>query len=192
VLQEAVVRSPSVITDNGNMIKKIAFPAELLPVCLVGYGIVNLLVGLGVFMATALLVLDGNPFTAMTLALPLVIAVQAILMLGIADLLSSISVFIRDIAASRADPLHGVVLLHADLLLQTPEARVPMGVRLESGSIARESPTVRCSSAVGCRPATRRPPFGGPSRSSPPSRSSFCGFGYTVFMAKKQDFADEL
>ncbi len=191
VLQESIVRSPGVITDNGNMIKKISFPAELLPVCLVGYGIVNLLVGLTVSVATALIVLDGNPFTVAVFALPLVVIVQACLMLGVAYLLSSISVFVRDIA--QVIPIICTVWFFftpifyfrlpkpeyqwvfdwnpAALLVNLYRA-VLMGGQLPMGSI---TDTVWI-------------PLG--------KLAAFAlvvlYIGYSVFMAKKSDFADEL
>ncbi len=191
VLQEAVVRSPSVITDNGNMIKKISFPAELLPVCLVGYGVVNLLVGIGVFMATALIVLDGNPFTAMTFALPLVIAVQAILMLGIAYLLSSVSVFIRDIA--QVIPILCTVWFFFTPIfyfkLPKPEYQwvfdwnpAALLVNLHRVTLlGGRLPTGDAATALWW-PLAKLAAF------------SFVVLliGYSVFMAKKQDFADEL
>jgi ABC-type polysaccharide/polyol phosphate export permease len=80
------------------MIKKIAFPSELLPVYLVGYNLVNIAVGFVVFIAASVLTLGLWPSPALLALLPVVLLLQALFMLGIAYLLSTATVFVRDLA----------------------------------------------------------------------------------------------
>jgi ABC-type polysaccharide/polyol phosphate export permease len=97
-LAECVSRATGTIFENGNMIKKIAFPSELLPIYLVGYNLVNVLVGFGVFIAAALFAAGLAPAWHLLPLLPLVLLLQAVFMLGVAYLVSTATVFIRDLA----------------------------------------------------------------------------------------------
>jgi lipopolysaccharide transport system permease protein len=93
--QEATARSCTVIVDNGNLVKKVAFPCELLPVHLV-------LVAFMVFAVGALLVLAlGIPLGVvqpswLMLAWPAVIVVHALFALGVSLFLACWFVFARD------------------------------------------------------------------------------------------------
>jgi lipopolysaccharide transport system permease protein len=96
-LQECIGRATGTIYENGNMIKKIAFPSELLPVYLVGYNIVNVAVGFVVFLGASVVTAGLFPSPAMLALLPAVLLLQAVFMLGLAYLVSTVSVFIRDV-----------------------------------------------------------------------------------------------
>lgn len=87
----AAVRS---ITSNANLIDKVYFPRELLPLSAVLAHLVNFLLSLVVFLPLALLL--GANFSAWTLALPLIILIQLLLITGLALLLSALNVFYRD------------------------------------------------------------------------------------------------
>jgi ABC-type polysaccharide/polyol phosphate export permease len=95
-LQECIARATGTVIENGNVIKKIAFPSELLPVYLVGYNIVNVCVGFVVFVAASVVVAGIWPAPALLALLPVVLILQAVFMLGMAYLVSTVTVFIRD------------------------------------------------------------------------------------------------
>jgi lipopolysaccharide transport system permease protein len=95
-LQECIARATGTILENGNMIKKIAFPSELLPVYLVGYNIVNVCVGFLVFVGASVAVAGLFPSPALLALLPVVLLLQAVFMLGMAYLVSTVTVFVRD------------------------------------------------------------------------------------------------
>ncbi|MGH2370034.1 MAG: ABC transporter permease, partial [Chloroflexota bacterium] len=82
------------ITGNANLIDKVYFPREILPLSVVLANLVNFLLSLVVFIPLALLL--GAKFSAWTLALPVVIGVQLVLVMGLALLLSALNVFYRD------------------------------------------------------------------------------------------------
>jgi ABC-type polysaccharide/polyol phosphate export permease len=94
-LLEGTTRSCSVVLENGNLVKKVAFPSELLPVPVI-------LVGLMVYLVAAVVcVTAGMAFGVirpgfLLLALPLVLMVQMLLTLGIGLLLATCQVFARD------------------------------------------------------------------------------------------------
>jgi lipopolysaccharide transport system permease protein len=87
----AAVRS---ITGSANLIDKVYFPREVLPLAAVLSNLVNFLLSLVVFIPLAWLL--GGRFSEWTLALPLVILVHVVLVTGLALLLSTLNVFYRD------------------------------------------------------------------------------------------------
>jgi lipopolysaccharide transport system permease protein len=96
-MSECLMRATGTVFENGSMIKKIAFPSELLPVYLVGYNVVNIAVGFCVFVAAAGIFVGIWPSPLLLLLLPLVIALQAVFMLGLSYLLATATVFVRDL-----------------------------------------------------------------------------------------------
>lgn len=82
------------ITSNAHLIDKVAFPREILPLSVVLANLVNFLLSLAVFLPLALLL--GARFSPWTLALPVVIGVQLLLVTGLALLLAALNVFYRD------------------------------------------------------------------------------------------------
>lgn len=108
---ETLSRAPSLILANVSYVKKIVFPLEILPVVAIGaalfHAMVSVTVLLGVFA-----VLNGYlQWTA--IFLPLVVAPLAILTLGVAWVLASLGVYLRDVA-------HPIGLLMTVLLFASP------------------------------------------------------------------------
>jgi lipopolysaccharide transport system permease protein len=97
-MAECINRATGTVFENGNMIKKVAFPSELLPVYLVGYNLVNIAVGFAVFAAASVVTVGVWPAPALLPLLPVVMLLQALFMLGIAYLLATATVFVRDLA----------------------------------------------------------------------------------------------
>jgi ABC-type polysaccharide/polyol phosphate transport system ATPase subunit len=85
-----------VLIAGGNLIRKVLFPAEVLPIVTVLAGLVHFLFGLPILAAFFLYY--GVPLaTTDLLWLPLVIAIQLILTLGLALLVSALTVHFRDL-----------------------------------------------------------------------------------------------
>jgi ABC-type polysaccharide/polyol phosphate export permease len=82
------------IVDNSNLIKKVFFPREILPLSVVLSNLVNFLVALIVLFAMIFVFQVG--LTAAVLMLPLIILFQVMLTLGMALLLATANVFFRD------------------------------------------------------------------------------------------------
>lgn len=83
------------ILAGGNLIKKILFPAEVLPLVVVMSNSVNFLLSLPILML--FVVLFKIPIGPSMLALPLVILIQFVFTLGLAFMFSSLCVHYRDI-----------------------------------------------------------------------------------------------
>lgn len=95
VMQEAIVRSVTVINSNSAIIKQVVFPIELLPIKVVLNSMVSMLIYIVVLLMYMLL--KGEWPSYMFFLLPLIIYIQLILVIGISFILSSIGVYIRDL-----------------------------------------------------------------------------------------------
>ena len=94
--QSSLLESCSVLIAGGNLIRKVLFPAEILPAVTVLTGLVNFCLGLLVFAGVA--ISYGRPVISGDLIwLPAIILVQFALTLGLSLLLSSLTVHFRDL-----------------------------------------------------------------------------------------------
>lgn len=90
----SVMGSINSIVDNGNLVKKVYFPRETLPIATVLANLVNFLLAFIVLFGV-LIVFRAN-FSPWLWLLPVVILIQTCFTLGIAFLLSTVNVFYRD------------------------------------------------------------------------------------------------
>ena len=92
---EAVGRSPTILIEYRNFIKKLRFPVETLPVNIVGSGMVTECFGLVIFGAGLILIRGGLPLTVVWL--PALIVPQILFTAGICWFLSALGLFVRDL-----------------------------------------------------------------------------------------------
>jgi ABC-type polysaccharide/polyol phosphate export permease len=90
----SVAQSAGVLIAGGNLIKKVLFPAEVLPIVAVLSNMVHFLLGLPILLV--FLIWKGK-LTLTALLLPLPILVQLLFTLGLALFLSALTVHFRDI-----------------------------------------------------------------------------------------------
>ena len=91
----AVMASTVAVIANGNLVKKIHFPRELLPISTVLFNLAQFLLALLVFFPA--MVFLGAQFTVALVAYPLVLLLQVAFTLGLAFVLSAVTVFYKDI-----------------------------------------------------------------------------------------------
>ena len=91
----ALNRSSSIIVENGNIIKKVFFPREILPISLVTSEAVNFIISTIIILGFVLF--GGLGLTKYLLFYPIILLAQYITVLAISFILSSITVFLRDI-----------------------------------------------------------------------------------------------
>lgn len=89
-----VMVSITTITGNANLVKKVYFPREVLPISSVLSNLVNFLLSLVVLFAV--LIVFRSRFSSWLWLLPGVILIQTCFVLGIALILSTLNVFYRD------------------------------------------------------------------------------------------------
>ncbi len=96
---EALARCCSSIVENGNLIKKLAFPAELLPLNATLTSLVTMLFGIAVFIAGCLLTdVWAAPSLAGLAWIPLLCLLQTLLAYGFGLALATTNVYLRDTA----------------------------------------------------------------------------------------------
>jgi ABC-type polysaccharide/polyol phosphate export permease len=91
----AINRSASTMLENGNIIKKVYFPREILPISIVTSEAINFIISTIIILAFVLI--DGIKLTPYILYYPLILLVQYLLILAISFVVSSVTVYIRDI-----------------------------------------------------------------------------------------------
>ena len=201
---EGSTRACSSVVDNGNLVKKVKFPSELLPVHLVAVALLVYLVG-----ATILLV-SGLAFGAVhlseaILALPLLLVVQAAFTLGVGLFLAMLQVFMRDTS-------HLYALVSQAWFFLSPIFWPPGFMRVQLGDwaldVARLNPMYpliqahRAVLGVGDLRVWAVPEQGNPGFVAVPESlwsnlglaaawaAFFLVLGHTAFMAKRRKFAD--
>lgn len=93
---EVLNRAPGLILSNVNYVKKVVFPLEILPVIAMGTALFHALISLGVLLV-AFAFFNGLLHWTAVLA-PLVFLPLTILTLGLAWMLASLGVFLRDVS----------------------------------------------------------------------------------------------
>jgi ABC-type polysaccharide/polyol phosphate export permease len=96
-LVEATTTCCGIVVANGNLVKKVAFPSEVLPIHV---GLVSLVIyTVGALVSVAASVITGTwtPGWGL-LALPLVMVVQFTMVVGMGLLLGNSNVFVRDVS----------------------------------------------------------------------------------------------
>lgn len=92
----ALTSSTRSLVDNANLVTKVHFPREVIPLAAIGTAFVNFLTGFVVLVA-ALLVLEGRVGLAGLLWCVPLVAIQGLLTTGLGLLLSALHVRFRDI-----------------------------------------------------------------------------------------------
>jgi ABC-type polysaccharide/polyol phosphate export permease len=101
--QASLAEASGVIIASGNLIKKVLFPAEVLPTVSVLANLAHFVLGLPILLG--FLAWKGK-LGWMALALPLPMLVQLVLSLGLALFLSALTVHFRDIQSILGHVLH--------------------------------------------------------------------------------------
>ncbi len=92
---EAVGRSPGVILEHRNFVKKLVFAVETIPVNLVLSGLVTELFAVGLYCALLLIFRHAIPVTV--LWLPVLLIPQVLFTVGISWFLAALGAFVRDL-----------------------------------------------------------------------------------------------
>ena len=90
-----VTQGSFVMIANGNILKKVYFPREILPISLVTSGLINFLISciiIGLF-----LLFTGIGFSWYILLFPIYVLIEFVFILGVVLALSAITVYLRDI-----------------------------------------------------------------------------------------------
>lgn len=92
--QQALTSAMRSITSNAQLIKKVYFPRELLPIGAVLASFINFALAFSLFWVIGLIFGVGN--TRTVLVVPLIMMLQLVLVMGLGLILSTLNVFFRD------------------------------------------------------------------------------------------------
>lgn len=91
----AVQTGTGSVVANGNILKKVYFPREIIPISVVTSALINFLITC-IIMVVFILV-SGVGFSVHCLLFPLIVLIQYIITLAIVFVLSAITVYVRDV-----------------------------------------------------------------------------------------------
>lgn len=96
LFSEVVSAAPTLITSQPNLVKKIVFPLEILPLVSLGGALSQAVIAFAVLLA--LQISFGSGFHMATFALPLFLVPLCLFALGLAWFLAALGVYVRDVA----------------------------------------------------------------------------------------------
>ena len=92
----AVQTGTSSVTINGNILKKVYFPREIIPISVTTSQLINFLITCIIMLVFILF--SGVGFSKHIILFPVIVLIQYILILGINFVLSAVTVFVNDLA----------------------------------------------------------------------------------------------
>ena len=95
LFSEIVNRSPGLVTSNGNYVKKVVFPLEILPWVTLGSTLFHSMISFIVLLLAQLVINLSLPWTI--IFFPIVLLPLVFLSMGVAWFLSALGVYVRDI-----------------------------------------------------------------------------------------------
>lgn len=108
---EVINKSPSLIINNQNFVKKIVFPLEILTIVSFMTTLFNMLISFCLLLISAYFIIGGIPLNAFLL--PIIVMPLFFMSLGLSWILSAIGVYLRDIG-------HAVALIMMVLMFLSP------------------------------------------------------------------------
>lgn len=188
---EATTRSCTVVVENGNLVKKVAFPCELLPVHLVGVSTMVFLVGVVVLMVIGLSTGTMAP-DARILLWPFVVVVQVVFSLGVGLTLACVHVFMRD--ASHLWGLLGQAWMFLSPTFWYLEGDGGLLQKSELAAWLRINPLYPLMQAhrlaLGVTPGAVDGTLGEHLLVASAWAVAFIVFGHALFMSRREKFAD--
>lgn len=95
IFSTAITRASFTMVENGNILKKVYFPREILPISVVTSEAVNFMISTIIILT--FVIFGGLGITKYVLFYPIILVVQYLLVLAISLIVSSICVYIRDL-----------------------------------------------------------------------------------------------
>jgi lipopolysaccharide transport system permease protein len=143
LVAETLVISPGIILANPNLVKKVVFPLDVLPIAQLGATWFNLGVSLALMLLGALIFGRGVTIAGLVW-LPVILFPMLLLTAGLSWLFAAMGVFFRDLA--QVMPFITQIVLYASAIVY-PMARIPANIwlflkwnpLLHSVALARDS-----------------------------------------------------
>jgi ABC-type polysaccharide/polyol phosphate export permease len=94
--QDTLQRSSTILIDNANLVTKTIFPTEILPLSVMLAGVVNHLIGFAILLG--IIFFTGGKISVFILMVPVYFFILMLFTLGLAWMVASLNVFVRDVA----------------------------------------------------------------------------------------------
>lgn len=127
----AINRTSFTMVENGNIIKKVFFPREILPLSVVTSEAINFIISTLIILA--FVIAYGMGISKFIIFYPVVLLVQYILLIGISFIVSSVTVYFRDLQ-------HFIGIALQLLFYATPIVYIPDAIPLEFQWIIKYNP----------------------------------------------------
>lgn len=124
LLAETMSSAPGIIVNNPNLVKKVVFPLDVLPLAQVGAFWFHFLISLALMLAGAAIFGRGLSLAAAAW-LPVILFPLLLMSVGLGWLISALGVFFRDL--SQAMPFVAQIMLYASAIFY-PLAKIPAGL----------------------------------------------------------------
>jgi len=124
LVSETMAAAPASVSGQPNLVKKVVFPLEVLPLAQLGAFWFHALISLVLCLATAALFGHGFSFTGL-LWLPVILGPLLLLTAGLSWFLAALGVFFRDI--SQVLPVLAQILLFSSAVFYAPADIPPSG-----------------------------------------------------------------
>ena len=118
IFSTTISRSAFTMVENGNIIKKVYFPREILPISVVTSETVNFLIS--TIIIIVFVIFGGIGLSKYIMLYPIVLLAQYLLLIAISLIVSSISIYIRDLQHLIGVALQ--LLFYAAPIVYTPES----------------------------------------------------------------------
>ncbi|MDQ0890940.1 lipopolysaccharide transport system permease protein [Paenibacillus sp. V4I9] len=109
IFGDVISRAPYLVLSNANYVKKVVFPLEILPVVALGSAVINSLISMGILVLCVGIFMHVIEWTL--IFIPLVLCPLMLLSLGLGWFLSSLGVYLRDIAQIVTVAVQALMLL---------------------------------------------------------------------------------
>jgi lipopolysaccharide transport system permease protein len=184
-LSEVIAQSPALIVGSPNLVKKVVFPVEVLPVANLGACLVNFAFSMGWVLLGMVCFGQGIPASAAWL--PVIVGPMLLLGAGLSWLLAGLGVFFRDIA--QLTQLLNLLLMYISAVFYPGAA-----VRAHPAvwAVLRFNPVIHIIDSLRGVLLWHQPLDGGHLLWLYLGCGVICLFGYAVFASLRQSFADVL
>ncbi len=178
-----IIRSSCTMIENGNIIKKVYFPREILPISVVTSEAVNFVISTILIVGFA--IFEGVGLSRFLIFYPIVMLVQYVLLIGISLIVSSITVYVRDMQ-------HIIGVLMQLLFYTTPIVYNPESIPADFSWILRYNPMTYLISAYRSMFYLHQMPNLKPLGILLIIGIIICVIGYAIFSKLQRKFAEEL
>lgn len=109
IFSEVVTRAPGLLVGNANLVTKVVFPLEIMPVAILGASLFHAAINFALLIVSLMLILGVLQWTLFLV--PLVLLPLLLLSLGLGWILSSLGVYLRDLGQVIGIAMQAIMLM---------------------------------------------------------------------------------